>query len=1533
LAVGDKIFAMNGENVVGFTTKDAARIVMQSDTVVLGLDAPARTPSSSVVPPAPPIDNFSADCEISPRTITLDRSNGKKIGIRLTSAHGANQPLTISSVSGQSVGKLTVGDTIIGINGENVLGFQMKDAAQIVLRSDTVVLVLGDPASPKPTRGTKSLVITDALAIAPIAHTPQATNGEHYGSILSHPAIVTAPASFSTSHVTPSTLSESRNSDSNEARTETWEAEDVPAPKPLPDSQRTGSNVTETAPPPTPRSHTAAETLMSINDDDGTCGTRRQPTAALGEMHTAIETPIPSDDDVYGNLSHLPGIDSSSNAYAPFLEGQWITCEKCTPFGVPLCSMCTFIPSRAPSSAYSTATRASNVAGVGRCSPQATAIAEPTQEVKTNGGSQPPECAEQLPHIERPFPPSTASLRLSTSPQIVPHNVNLSSLFLHPGVLSGVGFDPTLPRDELYEMPTSLLQGDGGGVIEFDPIQPGDELYEMPSSLSQEDGGGVIASQDGKPNGNTIPVANVQKDALPQSKSGRVSSKYAWSTAKPKLKVKVKTKAWVLTPKEYTAQSPLPERNHFAQMEMVSMSPTMPQDDVPASLYLGRRIVKASFGSDEPPPWTPEDGLYELPTVAQRLRVGRSRKDTKFSVVNLDDGQDSTKRHRMTAREAARGVPRTGPVPPGLDRYIPKDAGSTNYGFDARTTSIQRPEDVDDGVYEMPDSNQGNSKRDMQADAHTVPSRRAQGDGGNVSGIHHTQPLSEIHSQPLCEHCNEGEEQIATHHCNDCTDHFCKSCLTQHGKKKKTKGHSVVSIELHLTGSNTAAIQNGAELKMTARERQLAANFTPAPPLSDSTKVPPTIGFDNNHNKLTGHTRRPIKETVVSETVISTKHSQDRSKANTTLSPHIQKYEAKVPATHSESTVLSGKTKRDLQLEANAPEKKTVQSQKIMVDPKPRAKLDPQSTTIALANVRSRNTSAAASILNERIHSSQNVGSQLRVQRSTLNTADSKVLRDALVSIRPESHQFFKIVHAFFCNKADIEAVYNSAASGGKLEVINIIPADEVESDLAQPPPSPTKGSKTSICNVKDQQQRIGQHNGPVQTIEGLYAAAEAIKPEFEKVIAEIQNDAGSGITVTLPPGLKTKERTIAKGAAEYEHREPGPAFGWVYDVVRATLVCDTADQIETCLSLIQVHPQVDAILNGKNRFAKPAVNGSRDFILHVRVLLDTGDIHTSVVHVCEIQLQLRSISKLIATNGADQYYDYFQHFFNCGSSMHVIAERLEQLEMLVGNNFASGNPSENAHESLERLITNVVASNDESRVDQLAMLCADELQELDLALYARKKGIDATAFHLGQSHEDVGLAHTKLGIVLADRGDFAEATFQFEDALKIQESNLGPTHANIAFTLRSMADALKHQGKYPKALVMYKRALRIDEVAKGTDHPDVGKELNNMAHTLYNQPASKDKVLMSRRAKMVAAMYKKALAIREAAYGENHIDTATTLMNLAVFFEGQNEIKKALANYERALKIYEIVNGPVHPYITNASSHVSRARTLVSSQ
>jgi C-terminal processing protease CtpA/Prc len=67
----------------------------------------------------------------------LHRDGTTPLGVRLGNAATADQGVPIVSVAkgGQGEGKLQVGDQVVAINGNSVLGFTMQEAAVFVMRS------------------------------------------------------------------------------------------------------------------------------------------------------------------------------------------------------------------------------------------------------------------------------------------------------------------------------------------------------------------------------------------------------------------------------------------------------------------------------------------------------------------------------------------------------------------------------------------------------------------------------------------------------------------------------------------------------------------------------------------------------------------------------------------------------------------------------------------------------------------------------------------------------------------------------------------------------------------------------------------------------------------------------------------------------------------------------------------------------------------------------------------------------------------------------------------------------------------------------------------------------------------------------------------------------------------------------------------------------------------------------------------------------------------------------------------------------
>ena len=89
-------------------------------------------------------DQFVGGMVVTTHTVTLDRSEGKKLGVRLGNAATSTEGVPILGVEpdGQAYNRIVEGDIVVSINNENALGLTMLQAASIIARSDAVDLEL-----------------------------------------------------------------------------------------------------------------------------------------------------------------------------------------------------------------------------------------------------------------------------------------------------------------------------------------------------------------------------------------------------------------------------------------------------------------------------------------------------------------------------------------------------------------------------------------------------------------------------------------------------------------------------------------------------------------------------------------------------------------------------------------------------------------------------------------------------------------------------------------------------------------------------------------------------------------------------------------------------------------------------------------------------------------------------------------------------------------------------------------------------------------------------------------------------------------------------------------------------------------------------------------------------------------------------------------------------------------------------------------------------------------------------------------------
>jgi tetratricopeptide (TPR) repeat protein len=126
-----------------------------------------------------------------------------------------------------------------------------------------------------------------------------------------------------------------------------------------------------------------------------------------------------------------------------------------------------------------------------------------------------------------------------------------------------------------------------------------------------------------------------------------------------------------------------------------------------------------------------------------------------------------------------------------------------------------------------------------------------------------------------------------------------------------------------------------------------------------------------------------------------------------------------------------------------------------------------------------------------------------------------------------------------------------------------------------------------------------------------------------------------------------------------------------------------------------------------------------------------------------------------------------------------------------------------------------------------------------------------------------------------------------------VQEAanELGANDPAVACFLDLQATLLQVIAQYEDAEHLYRRALAIDEASYGNDHPNVARDLNNLARLLHD----------TNRLAEAEPLMRRALTINEASYGNDHPEVAIRLNNLANLLRDTNRLTEAEALSGRA--------------------------------
>ena len=137
MLAGDEIVAINGEPSLGLKQAEGGALLTKQTTVVLTIRREQEQQQQ-------PEGAAGASTRRTDFAVTLDRSDGKRLGIEIMSAASPTAGVLVSKVSAgeQADGKMLAGDEIVAINGEPSLGLKQAEGGALLTKQTTVVLTI-----------------------------------------------------------------------------------------------------------------------------------------------------------------------------------------------------------------------------------------------------------------------------------------------------------------------------------------------------------------------------------------------------------------------------------------------------------------------------------------------------------------------------------------------------------------------------------------------------------------------------------------------------------------------------------------------------------------------------------------------------------------------------------------------------------------------------------------------------------------------------------------------------------------------------------------------------------------------------------------------------------------------------------------------------------------------------------------------------------------------------------------------------------------------------------------------------------------------------------------------------------------------------------------------------------------------------------------------------------------------------------------------------------------------------------------------
>ncbi|MBX9719872.1 MAG: tetratricopeptide repeat protein, partial [Candidatus Obscuribacterales bacterium] len=185
------------------------------------------------------------------------------------------------------------------------------------------------------------------------------------------------------------------------------------------------------------------------------------------------------------------------------------------------------------------------------------------------------------------------------------------------------------------------------------------------------------------------------------------------------------------------------------------------------------------------------------------------------------------------------------------------------------------------------------------------------------------------------------------------------------------------------------------------------------------------------------------------------------------------------------------------------------------------------------------------------------------------------------------------------------------------------------------------------------------------------------------------------------------------------------------------------------------------------------------------------------------------------------------------------------------------------------------------------------------------KASLETCSAICGPSHPYCAFILTGLAELYRKQSRYEEAEQRLKEAQKIFETKYASEHPDIAETMVRLAKVLSEEGKYAQARELVKSALKTEESVFGTsDNLFIARAKDCLGNTQRQEGKYTE----------AKASIEQALAMEQRVLGNDNIEVATVMRDLALVQEDEANYEEAESLLKSSLTTIERQTGPDHP-------------------